>query len=63
MTSVRFVVAILAGCWLTASRRRRRRSYHLGFPIGVGARVDDIMATAIPGFYMSPYEDLRLKRS
>jgi hypothetical protein len=24
--------------------------YHLGFPIGVGARVDDIMATAIPGF-------------
>jgi aerobic carbon-monoxide dehydrogenase medium subunit len=28
--------------------------YHLGFPIGVGPRVDDIMATAIPGFYMSP---------
>src|SRR4029453_3041741 len=24
--------------------------YHLGFPIGVGPRVDDIMATAIPGF-------------
>jgi peptide/nickel transport system substrate-binding protein len=36
--------------------------YHLGFPIGVGPRVDDIMATAIPGFYMSPYEDLKLKR-
>jgi peptide/nickel transport system substrate-binding protein len=36
--------------------------YHLGFPIGVGPRVEDIMATAIPGFYMSPYEDLRLKR-
>ncbi len=36
--------------------------YHLGFPIGVGPRVDDIMATAIPGFYMSPYEDLRLRR-
>jgi len=34
--------------------------YHLGFPIGVGPRVDDIMATAIPGFYMSPYEDLKL---
>src|SRR3989454_12779193 len=36
--------------------------YHLGFPIGVGARLDDIMVTAIPGFYMSPYEDLRLRR-
>jgi peptide/nickel transport system substrate-binding protein len=36
--------------------------YHLGFPIGVGPRMDDIMATAIPGFYMSPYEDLKLKR-
>ena len=35
--------------------------YHLGFPIGVGPRVDDIMATAIPGFYMSPYEDLKLR--
>jgi peptide/nickel transport system substrate-binding protein len=35
--------------------------YHLGFPIGVGPRVDDIMATAIPGFYMSPYEDLMLR--
>jgi peptide/nickel transport system substrate-binding protein len=36
--------------------------YHLGFPIGVGPRVGDIMATAIPGFYMSPYEDLTLRR-
>ena len=36
--------------------------YHLGFPIGVGPRVDDIMSSAIPGFYMSPYEDLKLKR-
>ena len=36
--------------------------YHLGFPIGVGARVDDIMVSAIPGFYMSPYEDIELKR-
>ena len=36
--------------------------YHLGFPIGVGPRVDDIMASAIPGFYMSPYEDLKLKK-
>ncbi len=36
--------------------------YHLGFPIGVGPRVDDIMATAIPGFYMSPYEDIKLRR-
>jgi peptide/nickel transport system substrate-binding protein len=36
--------------------------YHLDFPIGVGPRVDDIMATAIPGFYMSPYEDLKLRR-
>jgi peptide/nickel transport system substrate-binding protein len=35
--------------------------YHLGFPIGVGPRVDDIMATAIPGFYMSPYEDLKVR--
>ena len=29
--------------------------------IGVGPRVDDIMASAIPGFCMSPYEDLKLK--
>src|SRR5262245_7891705 len=36
--------------------------YHLGFPTGVGPRVDDILATAIPGFYLSPYEDLKLKR-
>jgi peptide/nickel transport system substrate-binding protein len=36
--------------------------YHLGFPTGLGPRVDDILATAIPGFYMSPYEDLTLKR-
>jgi hypothetical protein len=36
--------------------------YHLGFPTGVGPRVDDIMATAIPGFCLSPYEDLKLKR-
>jgi ABC-type transport system substrate-binding protein len=36
--------------------------YHLGFPIGVGPRVEDIMATAIPGFYISPYEDLKLRR-
>ena len=35
--------------------------YHLGFPIGVGRRVEDIMTTAIPGFYMSPYEDLKLR--
>jgi ABC-type transport system substrate-binding protein len=40
----------------------RYRGGHLGFPIGVGPRVDDIMASAIPGFYMSPYEDLKLKR-
>jgi ABC-type transport system substrate-binding protein len=36
--------------------------YHLGFPIGVGPRVGDIMADAIPGFYMSPYEDLTLRQ-
>ena len=36
--------------------------YHLGFPIGIGPRVEDIMATAIPGFYMSPYEDLKLRQ-
>jgi peptide/nickel transport system substrate-binding protein len=36
--------------------------YHLGFPTGLGPRVDDILATAIPGFYMSPYEDLKLRR-
>jgi hypothetical protein len=35
--------------------------HHLGFLIGVGPRVDDIMATAIPGLYMSPYEDLKLR--
>jgi len=36
--------------------------YHLGFPTGVGPRVDDILASAIPGFYLSPYEDLKLKK-
>ena len=36
--------------------------YHLGFPTGVGPRVDDVLATAIPGFYLSPFEDLKLKR-
>ena len=36
--------------------------YHLGFPTGVGPRVDDILAHAIPGFYLSPYEDLKLKK-
>jgi peptide/nickel transport system substrate-binding protein len=36
--------------------------YHNGFPIGVGPRVEDIMAKAIPGFFLSPYEDLKLRR-
>jgi peptide/nickel transport system substrate-binding protein len=36
--------------------------YHLGFPTGLGPRVEDILANPIPGFYMSPYEDLKLKR-
>jgi len=36
--------------------------YHLGFPTGIGPRVEDILATPIPGFYMSPYEDLKLKK-
>ena len=36
--------------------------YHLGFPTGVGPLVDDILANAIPGFYLSPYEDLKLKK-
>jgi len=34
--------------------------YHLGFPTGIGPRVEDILATPISGFYMSPYEDLKL---
>ena len=36
--------------------------YHLGFPTGLGPRVEDILASGISGFYMSPYEDLKLKR-
>jgi peptide/nickel transport system substrate-binding protein len=36
--------------------------YHLGFPTGLGPRVEDILATGISGFYMSPYEDLKLKK-
>jgi len=36
--------------------------YHLGFPTGVGPRVEDILASAIPNFYMAPYEDLKLRR-
>jgi len=35
--------------------------YHLGFPIGMSARVEDVVAGAIPGFYMVPYEDLKLR--
>ena len=35
--------------------------YHLGFPIGMGPRVEDILANPIPGFYLTPYEDLKLK--
>jgi peptide/nickel transport system substrate-binding protein len=36
--------------------------YHLGFPTGLGPRVEDILANQVPGFYLSPYEDLKLKR-
>jgi ABC-type transport system substrate-binding protein len=36
--------------------------YHLGFPTGLGPRVEDITAGGVPGFYMAPYEDLKLKR-
>jgi len=32
------------------------------FQSGFGPRVEDILANAIPGFYISPYEDLQLKR-
>ncbi len=35
--------------------------YHLGFPIGMGPRVEDVVARGIPGFYLAPYEDLKLK--
>jgi ABC-type transport system substrate-binding protein len=35
--------------------------YHLGFPTGMGPRVEDILANAVPGFYLAPYEDLKLK--
>ena len=36
--------------------------YHLAFPIGLGPRVEDIVANGISGFYMAPYEDLKLRR-
>jgi hypothetical protein len=36
--------------------------YHLGFPTGLGPRVEDVPATGISGFYMSPYADLKLER-
>ncbi len=36
--------------------------YHLAFPTGLGPRVEDITASGISGFYMAPYEDLKLKR-
>jgi peptide/nickel transport system substrate-binding protein len=35
--------------------------YHLGFPTGMGPRVEDILANAVPGFYLAPYEDLKLR--
>jgi hypothetical protein len=33
--------------------------FHLGLPIGVGPRVEDVLATSVPGLFMSPYEDRR----
>jgi hypothetical protein len=36
--------------------------YHLGFPIGVGPRLEDIQATPVPAFYFSPYEDFKFKK-
>jgi peptide/nickel transport system substrate-binding protein len=36
--------------------------YHLGFPTGLGPRVEDIVANGISGFYLAPYEDLKLRR-
>jgi hypothetical protein len=27
----------------------------------MGPRVEDVVANPIPGFYMTPYEDLKLK--
>ena len=36
--------------------------YRNGFPTGLGPRVEDIVANGIPGFYLAPYEDLKLKR-
>jgi peptide/nickel transport system substrate-binding protein len=35
--------------------------YHLGFPTGLGPRVEDTQQGGIPGFYSAPYEDLKLK--
>jgi peptide/nickel transport system substrate-binding protein len=35
--------------------------YHLGFPTAQGPRVEDILANPVPGFYLAPYEDLKLK--
>jgi hypothetical protein len=37
-------------------------AFSFGSPTGLGPRVEDITANAIPGFYMAPYEDLKLKR-
>jgi peptide/nickel transport system substrate-binding protein len=37
--------------------------YQLGFPNGVGPRVEESAAGLIPGFaYNAPYEDIRLKK-
>ena len=35
--------------------------YHLGFPIGIGPRVEDILTNPVPGFYLAPFEELKLK--
>ncbi len=35
--------------------------YHLGFPMGLSPKMEDILVGIAPGFYMAPYEDLKFK--
>ena len=35
--------------------------YHLGFPMGLSPKMEDVLTGIAPGFYMAPYEDLKFK--
>jgi hypothetical protein len=50
------------GTFMTSWREKKHKGVVLtSSGVSGNAATNDIMATAIPGFYMSPYEDLKLR--